>query len=487
MLINSRLLPIMMTLSLAACGSSSETSKPSLTPSNILPGAEELERIKEDEAYQKEYKAIESRVYHHLLGDDFKEDPPSTLYPYYGTITPATHDLIKRLWTTLASKGFSGYDPSVLTPTTVYHFADIQTLHRSPAFYEAPFHIKLIYKLMSTNWYSLTQLPKAFHLFKFSDMLMGLKFNGQYVYQFFNGPKLNIKLPLQPSKNFDSLAFNLSAEKPDWTDLHPGTIVSNEQAVEWNQTIIDALKADPFFKQFFEAAALSDGSGTVSLSGARKGSTGIDAVALNVNGISGSHVELGLPLYVQLKGSVDHGKSTNLTTGTVAYKLGNTVVGAIQSYANSGTGFGSEGRQLETSVVASHSFGSFFIEGQLGSVSATDVRFKDWSGVRSQVTLGVDTQWVSPFVQLTHRDFGDRTDTATYAGFQMDISELNADTYAFSTHLFTKIGHHSVHGLTGALEWSGSLTLTSGVSFTTNLSLGTMAEPSAGLTFTLDR
>jgi hypothetical protein len=31
------------------------------------------------------------------------------------------------------------------------------------------------------------------------------------------------------------------------------------------------------------------------------------------------------------------------------------------------------------------------------------------------------------------------------------------------------------------------LTLTSGVSFTTNLSLGTMAEPSAGLTFTLDR
>jgi hypothetical protein len=163
------------------------------------------------------------------------------------------------------------------------------------------------------------------------------------------------------------------------------------------------------------------------------------------------------------------------------------VVGAIQSYANSGTGFGSEGRQLETSVVASHSFGSFFIEGQLGSVSATDVRFKDWSGVRSQVTLGVDTQWMSPFVQVTHRDFGNTTDTATYAGFQMDISELNADTYAFSTHLFTKVGHHSVHGLIGALEWSGSLTLTSGVSFTSHLTLGAAAEPSAALNLTLDR
>jgi hypothetical protein len=94
---------------------------------------------------------------------------------------------------------------------------------------------------------------------------------------------------------------------------------------------------------------------------------------------------------------------------------------------------------------------------------------------------------VSPFVQVTHRDFGDKTDTTTYAGLEVDLSELKADTYSFSTHLLTKVGHHSVYGMTGTVEWSGSLTLTSGLSFTTNLTLGTTAEPSAGLTFTLDR
>jgi hypothetical protein len=202
---------------------------------------------------------------------------------------------------------------------------------------------------------------------------------------------------------------------------------------------------------------------------------------LTVNGVPGSHVDLGLPVFVQLKGSVDQGKSTNLTTGTVAYKLGNTLIGAIQTYSNSGSGFGHDGRQLETSIVASQNFNNFFMEFQLGSISATDVHFKDWSGSRAQFTVGIDTPWVSPFVQVSYRNLNDQPDTAVYGGLEVDLSEFRTDGYTVSTHLLTKAGYSNLKGTTGAVEWSGTLTLNSGLSFSTNLTLGTVAEPSAGI------
>jgi hypothetical protein len=134
-------------------------------------------------------------------------------------------------------------------------------------------------------------------------------------------------------------------------------------AVEWydkgNKVMVDALKEDPFFKQFFEApTAPADTSGSVSTLAALKGTTGVNATQFTMNGISGSLVDLGLPVYVQLKGSMDQGKSTDGATGLVAYKLGNSVVGVIQSYANSGTGFTDNSRHTESSIVAAHSFGA---------------------------------------------------------------------------------------------------------------------------------
>jgi len=455
-------------LAIAACG---ETEKaPNPTPLSFKEA--------------KESGQLSDALYTHLFGETAKNRIKNIL------TEPATI-LIKRIWESLQKKGFDGYDIKELSGKVVYDpvntpiqindwFKTSRPDRDFSTFFVLPFHKKFIPLLLK---YDVTELSTA----SFTDSLLGLTWNNQYLYAAKNGEKVHNEYL---KKDVDVYTYYLAdaGTKPDLSNPQPSsTEVTETQLEEWNQVFVDEFKKDPFFKQFFEPAALSDGSSSVSLSGARKGSIGVDTASFNVNGVSGSHVDLRLPLYVQLKGSVDHGKSTNLTTGAVAYKLGNTVIGAIQSYANSGIGFGTDGRQLETSVVASHSFGLVFIEGQLGSVSATDVRFKDWSGVRSQVTVGLDTAWISPFVQLTHRDFGDRTDTATYAGLEMDLSELNADTYTFSTHLFTKVGQHSVHGLTGAVEWSGSLTLTSGLSFTTNLSLGTTAEPSAGLTFALDR
>ena len=252
------------------------------------------------------------------------------------------------------------------------------------------------------------------------------------------------------------------------------------------------------------SGAIKNLSSNVSLRQARTAATGlVDGSAFKMNGVNGQSVELGLPLFVQLRGDVSSAKATEAATGSVAYRLGNTVIGAIQGYANSGAGFGTDSRQLETSVVASHSFGSFFIEGQIGSVSATEVHNSNWSGVRSQLTLGLDTAFVSPFVQLTHRQL-DRSglglgETTAYVGLDAEVAKLAADTYSVDTRLLAKAGYGSkawsagssdlgsTTGFSGSVEWSASLNLNSGVAFSSNLALDTTAGSSAGLTVSLDR
>jgi hypothetical protein len=262
--------------------------------------------------------------------------------------------------------------------------------------------------------------------------------------------------------------------------------VTQAQIDEWNQVFIDVLKEDPFFGK--APAAPADASGGTTALAALKGTTGVNATQFTMDGISGSQFDLGLPIYVQLKGSMHQGKSMDGVIGLVAYELGNSVVGIIQSYTNSGAGFSSGSRHMESSIVAAHSFGAAFVEAQFGSVSATNVNTKDWSDLRSQVKLGIDTPYgAPPFVQLTHRDFGSTSDTAAYVGFEIANAEFKADTYAFSTNLLAKAGHHSAHGATGSIDWTAALTLNSGVGFNTNLNLSSAAESKTAFNVSIDR
>lgn len=265
-----------------------------------------------------------------------------------------------------------------------------------------------------------------------------------------------------------------------------------------------AAAADEYLAAALSSGSIKDLSGNVSLRTTRTAATGlVDGSAFKMNGVAGQSIELGMPLFVQLKGDVSSAKATDAATGSVAYRLGNTVIGAIQGYANSGAGFGTDSRQLETSVVASHSFGSFFVEGQVGSVSATEVHNSNWSGLRSQVTLGLDTTFVSPFVQVAHRQL-DRSglnlnETTAYVGLDAEVAKLAADTYSIDTRLLAKAGYGSkdwsanskdlgsTTGFSGSVEWSASLNLNSGVSFSSNLALDTVAGSSAALNVSLDR
>ena len=286
---------------------------------------------------------------------------------------------------------------------------------------------------------------------------------------------------------------------------------SDEEILRYLKGSVAAIKESGILSTSVDAAAalssgsIKDLSGAVSFRDARTSLMGrVDGRSLSVNGVAGQAVDLGMPLFVQLKGDVSGAKATEAATGSVAYRLGSTVIGAIQGYANSGDGFGIEGRQLETSVVASHSFGGLFIEGQAGSVSAANVHNSEWSGVRSQLTLGFDTSIVSPFVQISHRQL-DRdgihqlNETTGYVGLDMEVANLTADTYSVNTRLLTKVGYGehawsngskdlgSTAGVRGSVEWTGGMNLNSGISFSTNLGLDTLSGSSAGLKVSLDR
>ena len=272
-----------------------------------------------------------------------------------------------------------------------------------------------------------------------------------------------------------------------------------------DQTSAKSPRVEELMATMLSEGALGSISDKVSLRQARMGTNGsVDLRSVKLNGVAGQSVELGMPLFVQLKGDVSSAKATEAATGSVAYRFGNTEIGAIQGYANSGDGFGIDSRQLETSVVASQSFGSFFIEGQIGSVSATDVHLSDWSGLRSQVTIGLDTEFVTPFVQLTHRQLDrsgvfDLSETTAYVGLDVDVAKLAVDAYSIDTRLLAKVGYGSkdwsagskdvgsTTGFSGSVEWSTSLNLNSGVAFSSNLALDTTAGSSAGLTVSLDR
>jgi hypothetical protein len=206
----------------------------------------------------------------------------------------------------------------------------------------------------------------------------------------------------------------------------------------------------------------ADLSGRASTVAGLKGKTGVDAAQLRVNGVAGSQVDLELPVYVQLAGDVDPSKTTEGVTGLVAYRFGNTAMGAIHSYANA-----SNAHHTETSVVAAQSLGNMYIEGQLGTVS-----FEGGSGMRSQVRLGVDISYGMPFVQLTHRDFGSTTETVAYVGLEVSALEYKATDYTMSAQLIAKAGHHSVKGSVGSIEGSAKISFSHGLSVDTQVSLG---------------
>lgn len=441
-------------------------------------------------------KVFDYMLDHHLdenLGPIYRPGTVgSSITQGRGTISKNMVSLINTTWKKLSETGLSGYfvyaAGSPVEVSSLNSNARIDVLHRGGEYnkslyiYEngSYFDARFVKALTEINYSRLLKDPDAITHLSFLDVLAGLEYKGEVFYQY-KEIELPIRLPDPlPSDERSSWGFDIKTlgDYKEWEQL----------CKQWDQIIINCLAEDPFFMQFFKkSVAPADSSGSLALHAGRTGRLGLDATGLNLHGVQGSYIDLGLPVYIQLKGTVDGHTHTADSQGVVAYRIGNALIGAAHTYANTGVGFGEHGRQSETSVLASYNFGACFVEGQLGHVSVKDVNFKDWSGIRSQLTLGYDFNWGAPFVQAVHRDFGKTTDTAAYAGVELNLSEIKGDTYTFTTNGIFKVGYHSEHNMVGMLELKGSLNLNNGVSFSSSLTLGTLAETTAGLCINLSQ
>ncbi len=329
----------------------------STTPDDQKPQLTEKTRIKD-----KERKIEQNPTIQYLFGNsaEVKLLLPGVIGgsdQLYGVLGNPIKKTIKSIWRKFENKGFSGYNASLLDGEKVGWSASFNAVYTSmrslaPPQTDNDFHSRFVEYLV--NLTSELSLSKEYFPFevtrqelKHAKTLFGLKYQGRdlTVVKTDDG-----KYEAVLAKEFRPGAVNSgSFSVPPKIDSD--IPVTQAQIDEWNQVFIDALKADPFFGKDEEASDFdprkyrsygnnadspTDTSDSASTLAALKGKSGMDATSLMMNGVSGSHVDLGLPVYVQLKGSMDQGKSTTGMTGLVAYKLGNSVLGVIQSYANFG-------------------------------------------------------------------------------------------------------------------------------------------------------
>ena len=216
-----------------------------------------------------------------------------------------------------------------------------------------------------------------------------------------------------------------------------------------------------------ETPNLSD---DVSLRRARQGGSSADFSQLMLNGVAGGYAPLSLPVYVQLKGTIENSKETKDLTGTVMYKLNNTLVGMIHGHANTSNNTFTSLNHNESSVVISHSFGKAYLEGQAGFIQST-INQQNVSGDRYQLSAGYDFEYFTPFVQASTRNLNAVNEHFVQAGCEVDVANLVTDLYKLSTRMTLKGGYHSFKGTVGSVEGTFEFGLNSGVTIQTGFKL----------------
>jgi hypothetical protein len=231
-----------------------------------------------------------------------------------------------------------------------------------------------------------------------------------------------------------------------------------------------------------EAPVSTSGNTAYRRARSEVGGVGLNQLVVDGQALDQSYA-LDMPLRVDLKGSLNTAGRTTDVVGSVTYNINGTVIGAVQSFGNM------VDRHFESSVLVSQSIGNFFIEGQAGFIGVQEGLLSGWEGQRYQVTLGYDTAYVSPFIQLEYRPlsngFSTLDATGVYMGVESDVLKVQLADAVFTSTVLAKVGYESAtetlftgHSLRanqcGAafVEWNGGLKLSSGFEVKSALTLG---------------
>lgn len=410
---------------------------------------------------------------------------------FIGVLSNAFKSTVRNIWSKLEAIGFSGYDVTTIDDSKITRFTELRffpaplsAARQNPK--EALPHNLLQLLVHSTDYFKdekdiISPLIIPSEKLGFSRALLGLNIEGK---TFVSVPKPSREkefiFMLADDKDLDYALINPLTEERDrlFLETRPDdlTLVTDDQISAWNKIITDGLKEDPFFGSYFNGQALSDSSSSPLAAATRHGQTGLNALGLTLNGVQGNRADCNLPIYIECKGLTnDRSGITNLQ-GSIAYNYRSFTVGIIQNYAKSNNSWVLTEKHFEMALASSYSFENLFVEGQVGSISANSLYNKDWAGMRSQLTLGYDFKHISPFVQYVHRSFTDSTDQTMYAGFEFSLIEHTTESYTTNIQLLCRAGQNSAKGLTASTEWTASLNLRNGMSFSTSLRMDEISK-----------
>ncbi len=260
--------------------------------------------------------------------------------------------------------------------------------------------------------------------------------------------------------------------------------VEDKQLEKWNDIFVEVLQSDEVFRGFFKSKT-SDLSARVATRMTRKKTVTVDLSHFSINGKSGGETMIEGPIGLQLRGSISNLSDVR---GVCFTRLGNTSVGLLHAYSNKLSGMFSFRDQLETSALISHSFGPFFIEGQLGGMRSKDESLP-LAARRAQLSVGFDSQYVSSFVQMISRRYAldDREDSVIELGAELDLITYTMGNYRFSTQALLKAGYTiQDKELVGSCCLNSSLNLNSRVCFSVNIDLGKESQE-MGFQFSLNQ
>ncbi|WP_350331945.1 hypothetical protein [Candidatus Bodocaedibacter vickermanii] len=212
-----------------------------------------------------------------------------------------------------------------------------------------------------------------------------------------------------PSSNFDDSTFFELIEKsvkPNAFDIF--LIQGYRENGRPNPLELYERKSDPL-------SAVSDISQRQSFKDARQA-----ADATGQLRIYGQASDLPLPLFASFDSTLS---DPNSKLSSLALKFGSNYVGTVVAGTFETTLL--TPNHFESSAVYGFSFNTGFVEAQMGSFFDESNANQSTSGQRYQLTLGFDTDYVTPFIRLLNRTTANDSLSLLGAGLESNLAKYN--------------------------------------------------------------
>lgn len=136
--------------------------------------------------------------------------------------------------------------------------------------------------------------------------------------------------------------------------------------------------------------------------------------------IDGQTSELPLPLFASFDSMLS---DPNSKLSSLALKMGSHYVDTVVAGSYANTPFSSN--HFESSAVYGFSFNKGFVEAQMGSFFDESSSLQSTRGQRYQLTLGFDTDYVTPFIRLLNRTTANDSFSLLGAGLESNLAKYN--------------------------------------------------------------